>query len=84
VSGFDPGTDVLDLGPLLSAANVTLSGNLAALSNYLTIADQGADAVVRFDPTGQGGGNAVAILQGLGSTVTTLDTLVAQGAIRIT
>jgi hypothetical protein len=53
------------------------------LGNYVTIAGQGADALVNFDPTGHGGGGTVAVLQGLGSVVTSLDSLVAQGAVRI-
>jgi hypothetical protein len=83
VSGFDPATDILDVSSLLTAANVDLNGDVAALSNYLTIADQGSDARVSFDPTGHGGGSTVAVLQGLGGVVTGLDTLVARGAIRI-
>jgi hypothetical protein len=46
------------------------------------VVDQGADAVVRFDPAGQGGGGPVVVLRGLGDTVTGLDTLTARGAIR--
>ena len=83
ISGFDPTTDVLDLSSLLSETNVNLNGDISALSNYLTIADQGSDAFVNFDPSGQGGGSAVAVLQGLGNTVTNLSTLVEQGAVRI-
>ncbi len=84
VSGFDPATDILDLRALLSAANVDLNGNFAALGNYVTVTDQGADALLNFSPTGQGGGAAVAVLRGPGGAVTNLDTLVSQGAIRIT
>ena len=83
VSGFDPGTDVLDLRTLLSEANVDLNGSLSTLGNYLTVTDQGADALLSFDPAGHGGGSAVAVLLGLGSTITGLNTLVADGAIRI-
>jgi hypothetical protein len=83
VSGFDPGSDVLDLRALLAQAKVDLNGDVAALSNYLTVADQGSDVRVGFDPTGHGGGGTVAVLQGLGGVVTGLDTLVARGAIRI-
>ncbi len=83
VSGFDPGTDVLDVRSLLREANVDPHGDFAALSNFLTVRDQGADALLRFDPFGQGGGSTVAVLQGLGGTVTSLDTLIARGAIRI-
>ena len=84
VSGFNPSTDVLDFSAVLSAANINLNGNVAALGNYVTIADQGANALVNFDPTGHGGGSTVAVLQGLGSTVTGLGTLIADNAIRIT
>jgi len=83
IAGFDPTTDVLDLRSLLSEANVNLNGSFAASGNYLTVTDQGTSAVLNFDPTGQGGGSAVAVLQGLGSTVTNLDTLIAQGALRV-
>ena len=83
VSGFDPSTDVLDLRSLLTEANIDLNGNIAALGNYLTIADQGADALVRFAPNGQSGGTTVAVLRGSGSVVTSLDSLISQGAIRI-
>ncbi len=83
VSGFDPGTDVLDLRSLLAEGNVDLQGNIATLGHYLTVVDQGADALVRFDPSGQGGGATVAVLDGLGNAVTGLETLVAQGAVRI-
>ena len=83
VSGFNPGTDALDFGTLLSEANVDLLGDAAALGNYVTVSDQGADALIRFDPTGHGGGSTVAVLLGSGGTVTALDSLVARGAIRI-
>jgi hypothetical protein len=82
VSGFNPGSDVLDLRSLLSEANVNLNDNFAALSNYLTVTDQGANALVNFDPTGHAAGGTVAVLQGLGSTGTNLDSLISQGAIR--
>jgi hypothetical protein len=80
VSGFNPGADVLDVRSMLSAANIDLNGDVAALGNYLTVANQGSDALVSFDPAGHGAGSAVALLQGLGGTG--LDTLIAQGAIR--
>jgi hypothetical protein len=53
------------------------------LGNYVTIVDQGANALVNFDPTGHGGGGTIAVLQGLGSTVTSLQTLITDNAIRI-
>jgi hypothetical protein len=83
VSGFSPSTDVLDFSSVLSEASINLNGNVAALGNYVTIADQGANALVNFDPTGHGGGGTIAVLQGLGSTVTSLGALVTDNAIRI-
>ena len=83
VSGFDPSTDVLDLRSLLSEANVNPGGGVASLNNYLTVTDQGSNALIGFDPTGHGGGNSFIVLQGPGAVVTNLDTLVAEGAIRI-
>jgi hypothetical protein len=83
VYGFNPGTDVLDLRSLLTEAGVNLNDSFASLGNYMTVADQGGNALVNFDPTGHGGGGTVAVLQGLGSTVTALDTLIADRAIWI-
>lgn len=83
VSGFDPGMDVLDFSAVLSEAKIDLTGGIAALGNYVTIVDQGANALVNFDPTGHGGGSTVAVLQGLGNTVANLQTLVTDNAIRI-
>ena len=68
---------------MLAGTGLDLTGDLSALANFLTVVDQGADALIRFDPTGQGGGSPVAVLQGLGSTVTSLETLLGYGAIRI-
>lgn len=80
VSGFDPTTDVLNVSSLLSEANVNLNGDVLALSNYLSITDQGGNAFVNFDPTGQsGGGSTVAVLQGLGGVLTGLGQLLGQG-----
>ena len=84
ISGFDPGTDVLDLRSLLSESNIDLNGNITALSHYLTIADQGGDALLQFRPTAQGAGTTIAVLRGSGSVITSLDTLITQGAIRVT
>lgn len=85
VSGFDPATDVLDLRCLLTGTGLDLTGNMAALGHYLMVVDQGSNALLNCDPSGQGGGGGtVAVLKGLGATVTGLDTLLAQGAIRMT
>ena len=67
VSGFNPGGDVLDLSSLLSEAKLALNGDIAVLGNYVSIADQGSDAVVMLDATGHVGGTAVALLLGLGA-----------------
>ena len=83
VSGFNPATDFLDVSSLLSEAHVNLN-DIAALGSYLTVVDQGANALLRFDPTGHGGGSTVAVLHGLGSTVPSLNALVTSHAIRIT
>jgi hypothetical protein len=84
VSGFDPGTDVLDFSSLLGAAGINLNGDVMSLGNYVTVTDQGGDALVSFDPTGHGGGSTIAVLQGAGGIITSLDTLATKGAIRIT
>jgi hypothetical protein len=84
ISGFDPASDALDVSALLSAANIDIKGGVSALSMNLTVVDQGNDALLRFDPAGQGGGSTVAVLQGLGSSVTGLDSLISHGAIRMT
>lgn len=83
VSGFNPAADSLDLGSLLLAAHVDPADNIAELGHYLTIVDQGADALLNFDPTGHGGGSTVAVLLGLGGTLTGLNTLAADGALKI-
>ncbi len=81
VSGFDPGSDVLDLGALAREANVDLNADFANLGHYLTVANQAGDALLRFDPSGQGGGVVVADLHGLGGVG--LATLIANRAISL-
>jgi hypothetical protein len=76
ITGFDSGTDVLDLRSLLSETSPNLTG-------YLTVVDRGADALLNFDASGLGGGTTVAVLQGLASTVTGLDALVVNGTLRV-
>jgi hypothetical protein len=83
ITGFNADTDILDFSALLSAANINLNGNIAGLTNYVTITDRGSDALVNFAPTGQGSSSTIAVLQGLGSSVTNLETLIARGTIRI-
>jgi hypothetical protein len=83
VSGFDPSTDVLDVHALLAGTGLALSGDVASLSGFLNVTDQGGNALVSFDPTGHGGGGTVAVLQGLGDGVTGLASLIAKGAVRM-
>ena len=73
IVGFDlAGGDVLDVRTLLAEAHLTSQEVLPNPGAYFTIADQGSNAVLRFDSTGHGGGNAVAILDNLGSVVMSL------------
>jgi phospholipase/lecithinase/hemolysin len=83
VSGFDPASDVLNVSSLLVGTGLGLAGDIANLSGYLSVADQGTNAVVRFDPTGQGGGSTVAVLQGLGGVVAGLGDLHVQSAVQV-
>ena len=81
VLGFAVGSDIIDVGSLLSEANVNLNGDNAP-ANFLTVVDQGADVLLNFDPTGKAGGSTVAVLRGLAGGVTSLSTLIAHGAIQ--
>ncbi len=83
VTGFDPRVDALDLSALLSAANINLNGDITALEKYVAVTDQGRNATINFDPTGHGGGSPIAVLIGLGTTVTSLGSLISDGAIRV-
>ena len=83
VSGFDPTMDGLDVSSLLSEANVNLNGDVAGWGHYLSTTNQGGNALVDFDPAGQGGGGTVAVLQGFGSALTGMGQLLGAGAIWI-
>ncbi len=88
LTGFDvgpagSGADTLDLRALLTDAGIDPRGDFTVLSTYFTVHDQAGDALLAFDPSGSGGGATVAVLQGLGGTVTGLDTLIAHGSLRI-
>jgi hypothetical protein len=83
VSGFDLDTDVLDLRSLLTEAKIDLNGDAAVLAKYLTVTDLGSDALVNFDPANLSVGGTVAVLRGLGGTVTSVSSLLAHGALRI-
>jgi hypothetical protein len=83
VANFDPTTDDLGLRDLLAGTGFNLNGGVAGLGNWVTVVDQGGNALVRFDRAGQGGGDVLAVLLGLGGTVTSLNSLVATGAARV-
>jgi hypothetical protein len=55
---------------------------LPNLGAYLTIAVQGADASLLFDPLGRAAGNPVAVLRDLGSVVTDLKVLTGSDAVQ--
>ena len=79
---FDPATDTLDVRTLLAEANVDLHADVAGIAGYLAVTDQGSNALVRYDPTGHGGGGTVAVLHGV-ENIAELNTLFTQGAARI-
>ena len=84
ITGFDPSAgDVLDLPSLLSGAQLTAQDVLPNLGSYFSISDQGADAVLLFDPAGHGAGSAVAVLKGLGGEVTSLGVLSGHNALQL-
>ncbi len=84
ITGFNPAAgDVLDLRSLLAGAQLTAQDVLSNLGSYFTIADQGADAVLLFDPLGQGNFSAVAVLKGLRESVTDLGVLSGHNALQL-
>ena len=84
IIGFNPAAgDVLDLSSLLAGARLTAQEVLPNLGSYFTISDQGADAVLQFDPLGHGNGSAVAVLKNLGGDVTSLGVLSAHNALQL-
>ncbi len=84
ISGFNLAAgDVLDLRSLLSEAQLNIQDVLPKLGSYFTVADQGADAVLLFDPFGHGAGSAVAVLKGIGSAVANIEILSSDNAIRV-
>ena len=84
IDGFDLAAgDRLDLRELLAAAVPDIQGVPPNLGAWLTIADQGADALLLFDPLGHAAGNPVAVLRNLGSVVTDLKVLTGNGAVQI-
>ena len=82
IAGFDlAGGDVLDLRGLLAGAGLNVQDVLPAASSDFTIQDQGANAVLMFDPLGHGGGGAVAVLGNLGGVVTSFSALTSHNAV---
>ena len=84
VSGFDPGTDVLDLRSLLAEGNVDLHGNIAIVGPLPDDRRSGCRRAGPLRSGGQGGGATVAVLRGPPEPVTGLETLLARGAIQAT
>jgi hypothetical protein len=83
ISGFNIGAgDVLDLRTLIAEMHLNPATVAANIGAYLTVADQGANADVLFDPSGHHGGSLVAMLDNLGSTVTSLADLTLHGALK--
>jgi hypothetical protein len=84
IAGFNLAAgDTLDLTGLFSTAQLNVQDVLPNLGSYLTISDQGADAVLLFDPLGHGGGSAVAVLQNQASVVTSLGVLTSHNAVQV-
>jgi len=73
--------DALDLRSLVAETHLNLATVSANLASYVTVSDQGANAALLFDPTGHSGGNVVAVLDNLGSTITNLAGLTNHGAL---
>jgi hypothetical protein len=76
ISGFDPSAgDMLDLSALLAEAGVNLGGDISQLANYVSVTNVNGAAAISFDPTGQGGGSQVALLENDGGLAAQLQTL---------
>jgi hypothetical protein len=75
VLGFDPSAgDALDLSSLLAEAGVNIGSDISRLADYVSVANVGGSAAILFDPTGQGGGSQVALLENDGGLVAQLQT----------
>ncbi len=82
IAGFNPvAGDLLDLRSLIAEAGVNVQDVVANPDSYFTVATQGADATLMFDPLGHGGGSAVAVLRNLGGTVQNLSDLTSHNAV---
>ncbi len=83
ISGFNLGTgDVLDLRTLIAQSHLDLATVSANIAAYVTVSDQGTSADLLFDPSGHGGGSVVAILDNLGSAITSLADMTSHGALK--
>ena len=74
---------MLDLRGLLTESALNVEDVLANQANYFAIANEGADALLMFDPLGQGGGDTVAVLTDRGSSVPSFSSLMSNDAVRI-
>ncbi len=84
IDGFNLSAgDQLDLRVLLATAAPTLQDTAPNLASMLSVVDQGADAVLLYNPLGQSGGSPVAILRNLGNVVTGLSVLIDRGAVQV-
>jgi hypothetical protein len=86
ISGFSLASrHALDLRTLLSEANLSLNGDMARLGSYVHVANANGTARVSFDPTGTWvtPGSPVAVLQDVGTSVTSVGDLISGGGIRI-
>jgi hypothetical protein len=83
ITGFNPGAgDVLDLRTLIAQSHLDLATVSANIAAYATVSDQGTSADLLFDPSGQGRGTVVAILDNLGSAITSLADMTSHEALK--
>jgi hypothetical protein len=68
---------VLNFSALSNEAGIDPPGDITALSNYLTVTNQGSDALIGFDPTSHVGRAPIADEQSLGCVVTGLGQLLS-------
>jgi spore germination protein YaaH len=73
--------DALDLRSVIAESHLDLATVSANLASYVTVSDEGTNAALFFDPSGHGGGSAVAILDNLGSAITNLAGMTSHGAL---